>query len=141
MAGKTTGGTRGRRGQFTANLPNLTANATTEYAMGIAPGKVQITALRLAFGDVPASGGGTVLGNFYAYDDSGNDEDRLNETADYNLEGMTNDTPVTLPVQTTTPADLILDEGDMLYFKAASNNGDMTDGKRGCAVADFVWLE
>lgn len=139
--GQTTGGSRGRRGQFTANLPDLTANATTEYAMGIAPGKIQITALRLSFGDKPTSALGTVLGNFFAYDDSGNDEDRLNETVDYDLEGMVNDTPVSLPVQTTTPADLILDVGDMLYLKVVSNHADMADGKRGSAVAEFIWRE
>ena len=100
-------------------------SAVTTYAW-TAPDKCTLKALYAGFADIPASSGGGVVLDAKRWDKSASAEvDLLASTLD--CEGLTNKegAPCTLH---GTAANLIFDEGDVLYVTVTSDNADMTDG-------------
>lgn len=102
---------------------------TTYYGVFRAKVKCRIVGAWLTYFTAPASSAGTVLGNLYCYD--GSSDNRLNETADLDLEGLTDKVPTDLVLQTTNPEYLDLEAGHWAYYAVVSDNADLADGEGG----------
>lgn len=126
-----------REKSVSVNVTLLTANATNYVGIMCVRKKIRVLRMDVGFQDAPASTLGTVLLNIYNYDVSGTVERRLNETADYDCEGLTDKTPAEVAEQTSNPEYLACDPGDMLYATIISNNGDMTDGEGGVITLTY----
>lgn len=126
---KEVGAQRGDRVVVSVSLPILTANSTKYYGILVVPFDCKLVAAWVAAEDAPASALGTVLLNLFNYDVSATADDALLETADYDLEGLTDKNGAELTLQTTNAERLIISAGDFIYAKVVSNNADMTDGE------------
>lgn len=121
------------------SLMEATANDTTYYGVFVAKVKCRIKAAKICYFTAPASSAGTVLGNLYCFD--GSSDNRLNETADLDLEGLTDKVATDLGLQTTSPAYLDLEAGHYAYYAVVSDNADLADGEGGYIELEIELLD
>jgi hypothetical protein len=107
---------------FTTNFGDITANATTRFSIGVPSDNITVVELYVWSYAKPADADGTILLNVYKYDVSATAEEALQETADFDCEGLTAITGEAIGIQTTTPANLEVDAGDPMYIKLVNNS-------------------
>ncbi len=136
------GATQRGRAQRTASvaMPAITANGVTRFGIPLVPeGRIEITSIRVAYSTPPVSAAGTLVLDVKKV--SGGVTTLIQNTAGFDLEGLTAEVPQQLTNLHLAKATRVCQKNDYLYAEITSDNVDADSGIAGVLVVTYKVFE